>query len=246
MSLLQTVWRSGMDLVLPPCCVLCHRDMEGQASAGICEDCRKPLTIQRPPRCVKCAMPQTVGTGGDCPHCRGRRFAFASVRCVAPYEGAVREAVLRAKTLAGESIAAALGGLLAESLAAERPPAAETDLVTAVPSHWLRRLRRGTNSAAVMAQVVSQRLEIPLAADLLVCRRNIQKQSGLNTYERRRNVRGAFRTSWGYDIQGAVVLLVDDVLTTGATAQEVARLLRRRGAARVDVAIVARAEGPDW
>jgi ComF family protein len=164
------------------------------------------------------------------------------------YEGSLREAVLRAKNLAGESIAAALGGLLAERLRAslDDVPASHFDLVVPVPSYWWRRVRRGTNEAAVLSQVVAERLRLPEASDLLVCRRNLRRQHELNTTERRRNVRGAFRKSWGYDIDDARILLIDDVLTTGATANEIARVLRAAGAATVSVAVVCRALGPDW
>jgi predicted amidophosphoribosyltransferase len=107
-------------------------------------------------------------------------------------------------------------------------------------------VRRGTNEAAVLSQVVADHLRLPEAGDLLVCRRHIQQQHELNTADRRKNVRGAFRKSWGYDIHDARILLVDDVLTTGATANEIARVLCAAGAASVSVAVVCRALGPDW
>jgi ComF family protein len=122
----------------------------------------------------------------------------------------------------------------------------QIDLVVPVPSYWWRRVRRGTNEAAVLSQVVADRLRLPEAGDLLVCRRNMLKQHELNTAERRKNVRGAFRISWGYHVAGAKILLVDDVLTTGATANEIARVLHEAGAASVSVAVVSRALGPDW
>jgi ComF family protein len=204
--------------------------------------------------CQRCGMP--LPNNLRCRHCAGRRLRIASVTPLGVYEGALREAVLRAKNLAGESIAAALGGLLAEHLIARRTEAVDADaeaellrridLVAPVPSYWWRRVRRGTNEAAVLSQVVATRLRLPEAGDLLVCRRNILRQHELNTSERRKNVRGAFRKSWGYNIAGANILLVDDVLTTGATANEIARVLTAAGASAVSVAVVCRAIGPDW
>jgi predicted amidophosphoribosyltransferase len=92
----------------------------------------------------------------------------------------------------------------------------------------------------VIAVSLARELKLPIATDLLVCRRWLRKQSTLNTDERRRNVRNAFRASWRFNIRNANVLLVDDVLTTGATAHEAARALRRAGSAAVAVAAVAR------
>ena len=91
-----------------------------------------------------------------------------------------------------------------------------------------------------MALSLAGQLGLPIATDLLVCRRWLRKQSTLKTDERRRNVRHAFRVSWRFNIRGARILLVDDVLTTGATAHEAARALRQAGAAAVYVAAVAR------
>jgi predicted amidophosphoribosyltransferase len=108
---------------------------------------------------------------------------------------------------------------------------------------WPQRLWRGANSSETLAIAVARELKLPVASDLLVCRRFLRKQSTLRPDERRRNVRHAFRVSWRYDIKGARLLVVDDVMTTGATAQETARVLRDAGAASVVVAAVARGMG---
>lgn len=246
----HTAYRTSVDLILPPRCVLCELDLDAPPySPSFCAACRATLlTSAMDQHCLRCGMPLPENLG--CRRCAGRRLRFASVTPLGVYEGSLREAVLRAKNLAGESIAAALGGLLVERLQAARVENDEVerpfDLVVPVPSYWWRRVRRGTNEAAVLSQVVADRLRLLEAGDLLVCRRNIQKQHELNTTERRKNVRGAFRKSWGYDIRDARILLVDDVLTTGATANEIARVLREAGAASVSVAVVCRALGPDW
>ncbi len=247
---LRAAWRSGVRLMLPPRCALCDLDLadETVASDAFCAACQVALISETCPACPKCGLTIAIGTRGECPNCAGRRFAFERVVRAGTYEGPLREAVLRAKNLTGEPVGAALGQWLAQCVSEQWEDALTGDdlLVTCVPSFWLRRLRRGTNSAAVIAQTLAAELKLPAGLDLLVCRKNIEKQSSLPASQRRRNVRGAFRVSWGYDIAGATILLVDDVLTTGATAQEVARELRRAGAARVLVAVVARARGPDW
>src|SRR5262249_44155678 len=114
------------------------------------------------------------------------------------------------------------------------------ELVTAVPMHWLKRLWRGTNPAETVARVVAARWQLRLARGLLICRRYLKRQATLTPEERRRNVRGEFVNSRLWNSKGKLVLLVDDVMTAGATAHEAARALLVAGAAGVFVATVSR------
>jgi len=138
----------------------------------------------------------------------------------------------------------ALGRLLADQIQ-QRPDRAEFDVVLPVPMHWLRRLARGVNGPHLLAEVLAARLHLPLESRLLRCQRATRKQGTLMPTERRRNVRRAYRATPGRKLAGARVLLVDDVMTTGATANEIARVLRRAGAASVSLAVLARGVGFD-
>lgn len=111
--------------------------------------------------------------------------------------------------------------------------------------HWTRRVVRGTNSPEILAACVAKGLNLPLAMGVLRRRRNTELQPHLRPAERFANVRGAFEIGSEYDMAQARVLLVDDVLTTGATSSEAAKVLKRAGAAMVAVAVLARAEGND-
>jgi len=113
-------------------------------------------------------------------------------------------------------------------------------MVVAVPMHWTERFRRGTNPAATMAIAIGTRLELPVFNGALKCVRRLKRQATLTPPERRKNVRGAFRVSRPTKIAGKRVLLVDDVMTTGATAHEVARALLDAGAEAIFVATVSR------
>jgi ComF family protein len=176
---------------------------------------------------------------GDCWDCRSRKLLFRAARTIGPYGDKLRDTVLKMKHAACEPLALAIGHRLADVLA-QNPLPQPPDLVTPVPIHWLKRLWRGTNPAEAVARAMAKRLSLRLANGLLICRRYLQRQSTLTPPERRRNVRGAFRTSSRWNIAGNTVLLVDDVMTTGATAQEAARILLAAGAADVFVATVAR------
>jgi ComF family protein len=176
---------------------------------------------------------------GNCGECRSRKYAFDESRALGIYQGPIRGAVLKIKHYQHEPLAIALGQRLAE-VVRERPFPEAPELVVPVSMHWLTRLWQGANAAESLAVGAGRALRLPAAADLLVCRRWLKKQSSLLPSERRANVRNAWRVSRAYDIRGARILLVDDVMTTGATAHEAARALRKAGAAAVYVMVVAR------
>jgi predicted amidophosphoribosyltransferase len=146
------------------------------------------------------------------------------------------------KQASGDLLSAATGRLYCHGRGDEvgrlRP-----DVVTAVPMFWTRRLVRGTNSPDILAEWLAWRLRVPLDLEMVVRRRNTPPQAGLRRAQRIANVRGAFRLRAGYYLEGVRVLVVDDVLTTGATAGEVAGVVKQAGAAMVAVAVLARAMG---
>ncbi len=184
-------------------------------------------------------MPVELNAGTTCGHCGGERQRFDRAVALAPYQGLVRELLLRAKQPHGELVAAAL----ARRLVVERCELLRElgiDVVAAVPMHWRRRMRRLCNSSATMAEVIARELDVPLAADLLRRVRSTKPQYTLPPSGRAKNLRQAFCLRPGYTLQSAHVLLVDDILTTAATCNEATRSLRRAGATQVSVAVVGR------
>jgi ComF family protein len=179
----------------------------------------------------------------DCAHCRGSRFHFRGVTGLGVYTGPLRGAVLRMKHPHGELLALALGQLLAARL--ETTSEAEFDLIVPMPMHWLRRIARGVNCPELLAEPISRRLGVAADTGLLRFRRKAKQQSTLAPTLRRRNLRRALAVSPGYALAGAKILLVDDILTTGATASEAARVLKTAGAESVHVAVAARGIGFD-
>jgi ComF family protein len=159
------------------------------------------------------------------------------------YDGELRRAVLRMKHPQHEVQAAALADLLWKECCSELSDF-QPDVVVPVPMFWARRLSRGANSPDVIARVLAARLQVPWCG-MLSRRRNTAPQASLSPPARFTNVRGAFRFRRDFDCSDARVLLVDDVLTTGATCGEAAKVLMQNGARRVAVAVVARANRPD-
>jgi ComF family protein len=237
---LRALVAGAADLVWPRRCWLCERNVGGDALTGsLCGPCRADLAEDPSPTCPRCAG--TVGpyadlTGG-CPQCRGVPFRFDAAVRLGSYDGLLRQAVLRLKHAPGEPLAEELGGLLAEArrelLCAHKP-----DAIVPVPLYWWGRLRRGYNQSEAVARGVAVRLGVPCQPGWLV-RTRATSQREQSAAARWENVRGAFRVRRGLRVPGARVLLIDDVLTTGATADAAAAALRQAGAAQVVVAILA-------
>jgi ComF family protein len=141
-----------------------------------------------------------------------------------------------------EPIMEAMGELLCDRRG-EQIRALASSLVVPIPMHWRRRWVRKTNGPDILGGKVARLLRIPCRTRLLKLNRNIKPQKGLRLRDRRKNLAGAFRVRRGYDIRDARVLLIDDVLTTGATCDAAAKTLKEAGAASVVVAVLARTVG---
>lgn len=203
------------------------------------------LDLLFPPHCAFCGR---IGAGSVCPACaavlprlaRQRREGASFGVCAVPlrYEGMAREAILRLKFRGRRGAAAGLGALLAQCAAEEL--GGQFDTVTWAPVSERRGRERGYDQAYLLARAAA-RLWDAKPARLLVKRRDNPPQSGLSASARRANVLGAYAVADAEAVRGARVLLVDDVITTGATLAECARVLRDAGAQSVVCACVASA-----
>jgi len=241
----RRLFGSGLDLLLPPACNGCGCELPTPGRQPfLCDACRAAFCTLRPPCCPRCAAPvhPDAGAQPDCPRCRHRRHRFDGTLALGIYRGPLREAVVRMKQREHEALTLSMGYLLAECLR-PRLDGWQPDLLAPVPVHWWKRLVRGINGPDLLAEALGAVWHIPAVADLLICRRRTKKQGTLLPAERLANVRGAFQVAADYDIDGARVALIDDVMTTGATASEAARMLRQAGAVQVTVVVVARGVG---
>jgi len=230
-------------LVYPPACLICHScgDATTPFRHGLCIECHLAVTVDPGPTCPQCA--QTVGphtdTTNGCVECRGQSFAFDGAIRFGPYQGKLRDAVLRMKSLGGEGLAELLGRTFAEERGAVLG-AEEIDVVAPIPLHWWRRLTRGYNQSEALAREIASGRRVPFEPRLLRRVRFTTQHTQSTRAARQQNVKGAFRVRRGANLTGRTVLLVDDVLTTGSTASEAARTLLAAGATRVVVAVLAR------
>jgi ComF family protein len=240
---LKNLFRSAAQLVFPNSCLICdaQESIDSAFRHGLCSGCLQGVTADPRHTCRRCGS--TVGphidATEDCVECRKESFGFASVVRLGPYEGRLRDAVLRMKTASGEGLADMMGRVFAES-ARDRLRAANADLVVPVPLHWRRVWRRGYNQSAAVARELAVGLGVPFRSNWLRRIRHTPQQVQPSAAARRENVRGAFRASWRAAVSGKRILLVDDVMTTGSTASEAAKVLRAEGAKEITVAILAR------
>lgn len=209
----------------------------------LCPNCRRRLSAPTMASCARCAVP-LIGVSQDrlCNACRQQSPPYCGVACLGRYENELRAAVLRMKHPRQEWLADALVELLWSACQAELTAFAPEVIVPA-PMHWRRRWLRGWNSPECIAEQLARRLRVP-ALPLLRRTRNTQPQGALGRKQRQANLRGAFALRPGYATDHGRILLVDDVMTSGATAAECSRVLLADGAAQVMVAVLARAPGP--
>jgi ComF family protein len=229
-----------LQLVFPAVCGACGRSLLPE-EAQFCSACRSILATDLFPTCPRCAAsvgPHAAVEDG-CPQCRDTHFHFERAIRLGPYEGLLRELVLRLKHPMGETLAELLGELWAEN-AQSRLREIGANVVIPVPLHWWRRFRRGYNQSEALAYRLAARMQLPCRPGWLRRIRHTPQQTSQAPSERKENVRGAFRARSRARLRGKVILLVDDVLTTGSTCNEAARALHAAGAARVIVAVLAR------
>jgi ComF family protein len=225
-----------IDVLAPPTCPGCgKRDSHG----SFCDGCRGEVVALEEPWCETCAAPSPDHGAALCPRCRSGR-AFRRARALARFEGPLTEWMARMKYRGDKPMAGALGRLAAEAAARTLDPSTY-DAVVAVPLHPDRLVERGFNQSVLIAQVVAAALGVPVVP-ALVRTRGGPAQVGLADDARADNVAGVFALNPPHvdDLKDLSVLLIDDVLTTGATADACAEALLCGGVAAVDVLTVAR------
>lgn len=230
--------RLALDLVLPPLCIACRKPV-GEPGA-LCLECWGAIRFIGPPHCDRCGLPfEHVQAAALCGECLARPPAFQRARAVMRYDEASKRLILRFKNADRVHAAPALARWIARAGA---DVLASAELIVPVPLHWRRLFRRRYNQSALLARALARETGIAWSPDALARLKPTPSQGGLSARERRLNVRGAFKVPPPRRplVWGKRVVLVDDVLTTGATLDSASRALLRAGAAGVDALAIAR------
>lgn len=233
--------RGAVDLLLPPRCLACENPVERQGL--LCAECFPRHRFITAPMCARCGVPFAhageAGPDGLCAACLARPPVFGRARAVWRYDAASRDVILPLKHADRTELAPALGRLMAT---AGRELLDGADLLVPVPLHYRRLVARRYNQAVLLARAVGRIARVPVVPDLLRRMRATPSLGELGAAERAAVLAGAIAVAPRHRarLAGARVVLIDDVLTSGATANECARALLAEGAAAVDVLAAAR------
>ena len=223
-----------LDLVFPPQLL----DGSGGAqTSGFSADTWSRVRFLEEPVCDGCGAPYEYDIQSRCAACLAKPRAFARARAACLYDEHSRELILKYKHADRTDLAPLFTGWVGRAAAAL---IADSDAVTPVPLHGARLFQRKYNQAAEIARPLARRHGLAFLPDALVRANGSPSQAGKSASGRRRNVAGAFRARPGVEVAGKRVLLIDDVMTTGATAEACARALLAAGAAQVNLAVIAR------
>jgi len=236
-ALAKTILTTGLDLLLPPQCMGCRAQV---AAPGFCADCWSALTFLDGPACACCGLPFPVALEGDmrCAACLATPPSFDSARAILAYDDASKGAILALKHADRLDLVPGFSRWLARS---GRALLADCDLIVPVPLHSFRLWRRRYNQAAELARRLAASQGLACGTAVLARSRHTPSQGAMPSAKaRRRNVQRAFLVREPAAVAGKRVLLVDDVLTTGATVEACSRALKRAGAAKVHVLALAR------
>lgn len=232
---------AGLALLYPEVCQLCEQERATPEEGFVGRKCWTGVRFIKPPFCDRCGLPYEgdITTSFVCANCRDMELHFSSARSAVAAKGVTLEVIHRFKYQRALWFEPFLVDLLVRA-AAPVLRAAEWDLVVPVPLHPTKQREREFNQAELIAVGLARALNLPWRTDLLRRKAATRTQTLLSKVQRANNVRHAFAPHPRVKLNGARVILVDDVLTTGATTSACARVLRAAGAGEVCVWTVAR------
>jgi len=228
--------------LFPDDCRICGQALREISRIPVCAEClREPVPLAAEYFCVSCRTPFQnpfpLDAQGRCGLCRSGLRGFDAAYCFGAYEGSLRELIHLYKYGKVKTLARPLSDLLMAAL----PRDERLDAIVPVPLHWRRRWQRGFNQSELLAREIARRTGL----DVLPVLRRVRAtsaQAGLSNRGRRQNVAAAFQCRHGGRVKGKRLLLIDDVMTTGATAAACAAALGRAGAERIALLAIARVD----
>jgi competence protein ComFC len=232
-----------LNIVYPKTCLVCHKPLENNAIDNLlCFNCWQGIKKNRPPFCVICGR-QIRGVRVServCPNCQGKNFSFDRTLSPCIYEGVIRELIHKFKYQSKDYLSSLLTRLLIEFICQYQINLELFDLIIPIPLHKIRLREREFNQAELIARKVTEEFPLPLSASNLWRKHHRQAQMELEEMsERWKNIKGCFALRNPAEVKGKNIILIDDVLTTGATCSEAASVLKAAGAGSIWVLTLA-------
>ncbi|MBI4835473.1 MAG: ComF family protein [Planctomycetes bacterium] len=244
------VFQSSLDLVYPPYCLRCHNAIKPLTHSAqrefnlyLCPECLGQITpINESNVCLKCGMSLGPHSGkrDNCPSCNTMHFLFSGTSAYGEYKDALKDIILLYKYGKQKLLAETLAKCLAERLEKEKEILGKIDIIVPVPLTKAKEKQRGFNQCELIAGYLGRHFGKPVSKGSLVRIKETPAQASLSRAQRIENLKDAFKAMGAEEFKGKNILLVDDVMTTGATAGEVSRVLKHSNAKSIYVAVLAR------
>lgn len=229
-------------IFFPSLCELCSNLLEHPNEKIVCRSCLTGIKSHRTSYCLSCGKFFSIsGEPHYCRRCVEQRPAFSGHRSCGLYAGKLKDIIILYKYQGFSVLGSSLAEFIIKSLGKEESLWWETDTILPVPLHPEKEKERGFNQSQILARELARRKQIKLIEGQLVKVRRTLPQTSLQAKEREKNLKGAFAVRDGEKIEGKIVLLVDDVFTTGSTLQECSLELKKAGALEVRALTVAQA-----
>jgi len=222
-----------LNILFPETCPVCQHPAKDHKIAPICPDCWQAVSPYEGPMCCRCGKPLVSDVSTTCGECMEDEPAFSYARSFGLYEGVLKKAISLLKFYGIKRLSRPLSDVI---LYLKIP---EADIVIPVPLHEKRLRKREFNQSALIAKYLAASQGITVMLNSLVKVRDTMPQVGLSSQDRRRNIKGAFAINNRSLISGKDIVLVDDVVTTGATVRECSKVLKKAGARNIYVITLA-------
>lgn len=231
------------DLLFPHNCILCSQYVPDKSRPQLCSHCLAAIEFNEPPFCLRCSRHLDVYTSdGLCATCLRYPIAFDLAWGTVSYNPPVQKLLHLFKYQQRTMVRKIFRHLVHEFYGRYHPPLTMFDYIMPVPLHPVRLRERGFNQAQLIAQILHEQCSIPILLNSLCRVKPTNPQSFLGQKERWTNLQGAFRMKNNFNINNSSILLIDDLLTTGATASAAAQTLKEAGAKRVGLFVIALAK----
>jgi len=233
--MLGGLFKGLKDLIYPNCCLVCKNRILPDREESICENCWEKIEKNLPPFCSTCGRHLNTEAikKGSCPNCSKSNFYFDRAFSPCIYTGTIKKLIHEFKYSGKDYLGSHLGQLMNEFIRNYRLPIEYLDFIIPVPLHRSRQRQREFNQAEILSQQIGSEFNKKILSDLLIRFKQTKTQAELDFQKRGQNIKDCFRITKPELVKGTNLMLVDDVLTSGATSNEAARCLKDAGALKV-------------
>ncbi len=238
--MLQGFLQGIKELIFPDNCFLCRTYLNSHHQKQLCPSCLSEISWNSPPFCLQCSRHLTAfNRQGLCPNCLKTTYAFDTAFSTCLYEGVLPVLIYAFKYYGKTLLKKTLGHWMIDSIETYHVPIEKFDMILPMPLHAARYRERGFNQAELLSSAIAQHYHLIHRTDILTRWRPTPSQTLQDAKQRWTNVSGAFRINHPLDIADKSILIVDDLLTTAATADAASNILKDSGAAYVGVLTLA-------